>query len=116
MTGYTAIQAAEILVPDAREWRRRDTIRRRVQELQEPYRLLEVIGVRPGASTHKDNQVYAVTDLGREAFRTWQEGKKWRWHPLARPDDPATSAQAARDIRPDKDFHKIITLFVRFGG
>jgi len=111
-TGYTAMEAAEVLIPQSDEWRRRETIRRRVQELANPYGLLRVIGERAGAKSKADNRVYALTEVGQLAYASWEEGLAWTPHHLARSSDPDTSQKAARKIRPNKDFHRVVTLFM----
>lgn len=108
----TAIEAAELLVPDLSNWRRRETIRRRVQELENPYKLLEVVGEREGARSKADNQVYAITDLGRLAVGQWDTGIVWQPHHLARSSDPETAKKAVRKMHPQKDFHRVCYLYL----
>lgn len=113
--GLTAHEAAEILVPNANDWRKRETIRRRAQELEEPLRLLEVIGVRPGAETGKDNQVYDITESGRTVLQTWDRGEpvQLMLHPLVRPGDPETAQAAAQTLKPDTDRHRVLKLYAQ---
>lgn len=107
--GLTAMEAAEILIPDIHgdRWRKRDTIRRRVQELHEPYGLLDVIGERPGTETKHDNQVYAANDRTKAAATILDSGGRH----LVRYTDPKTSHEAVRKLRKDTDFHRIVSLF-----
>ena len=109
--GFTAMEVAEALIRNPDEWRRRETVRRRVQELQEPYGLLDVVGVRPGKRSHRDNQVYRSNSTAREALEHWAEGRSWKTRHLVRNDDPETAQDATRALRPDTDFHTIITFF-----
>lgn len=111
--GLTAMEAGERLAED---WRRRETLRRRCQELCNPYQMLTVIGRRPGASTRADNHVYAISELGRDALAAWDAGESWTVTHLARREDPETAREAARKIRPGVDFHTVLALFARADG
>jgi len=113
--GFTAMEVAEALISDPDEWRRRETVRRRVQELQEPYGLLDVIGVRPGKRSHRDNQVYRSNGAAREALQNWDGGRSWETRHLVRNNDPETAQDATRALRPDTDFHAIIAFFANSG-
>jgi hypothetical protein len=108
--GLTAMEAAERLAED---WRRRETLRRRCQELCNPYQMLTVIGRRPGANTHADQHVYAISELGRDALAARDAGEYWTVTHLVRREDPETAQEAARKIRPGVDFHTVLALFAR---
>jgi hypothetical protein len=113
--GWTATEVAEALVPRDERRGRYDVVRRRVQELEEPMRLLAVIGIRAGLSG-RDNQVYGLhpSGLWNEALTAWEAGEAWVFrHPLARADDPATSKWAEERLRPDTDRHRIVKFFVQ---
>jgi hypothetical protein len=114
-TGWTANEVADRLLPQGTVRTRFDVIRRRVQELQNPMRLLTVIGEREGM-TGADAQVYALhpNGLWREAIAKWEAGEAWPFYGiLARASDPDTSQKAWHNLRPETDRHKIIRFFVR---
>jgi hypothetical protein len=113
--GLTAEEAAEILHPRG-GWRKLDTLRRRAHEAAE-LGLLDYIGQRLGAETGKPNQIYEINDFGLAAWRTLERGEAWPipLHPLARYSDPETSKEGAKMKRPNTDFHRVLTLYVRHG-